>query len=55
MKQCKTQTVHGFAQNVTFSISQTLFSLNSLTWKVKIGLTKDTLSIGITLDRVSLV
>ena len=39
MKQCKTQTVHGFAQNVTFSISQTLFSMNSLTWKVKIGLT----------------
>ena len=32
-------SVHGFAQNVTFSISQTLFSMNSLTWKVKIGLT----------------
>ena len=25
MKRCKTQTVHGFAQNETFSISQTLF------------------------------
>ena len=25
IKRCKTQTVHGFAQNVTFSISQTLF------------------------------
>ena len=35
MKQCKTQTVHGFAQNVTFSISQALFSMDSLTWKVK--------------------
>ena len=39
MKRCKTQTVHGFAQNETFSISQTHFSMNSLTWKVKIGLT----------------
>ena len=25
MKQCKTQTVHGFAQNVTFSISHSFF------------------------------
>ena len=39
MKRCKTQTVLGFAQNVTFSISQTRFSMNSLTWKVKIDLT----------------
>ena len=29
MKRCKTQTVHGFAQNVTFSISNEQFNLES--------------------------